>query len=294
MKTAWMASSLLVILSGPMLLAQNEPAQPNSQTLDAAEVVLSQQAESRGYDAEQDPEGRVPSICKPCVFYSGDFNAANTRANGLYNLNSASDGAGQVWVPFTVVTQIQIQGLFINELFDQTPPATAPATWQIRSGISTGNGGTLLCSGSSTATATATGRSFTFNSILYTEYSYQIANIGKSCTLVNSLGPELRPFPPGIHTCPATCYMTVEPQMSPAGIPAEPVLGFLSDVEDIHPHNHFGSANVNDNSFFDSTAFGLSFLPTWGGTGVCATQPALAITTVGCDMFSVGITGRGK
>lgn len=85
-----------------------------------------------------------------CLFYGGDFDPNNPNANGLANENDAivhgkPYGAaayqnfiipsGQTW---------NISGLFSNDIMFLSPPN---AYWEIRSGVSEGNGGTLLASG---------------------------------------------------------------------------------------------------------------------------------------------------
>jgi len=101
------------------------------------------------------------------LFYSGDFDPNNPNANGLANENDASVSgnpygaatfqnfivpAGQLW---------NVTGLFSNDLMNLNP---ANAYWEIRSGMSNGNGGALIASGTTQDTVTATGRSaFGFN-----------------------------------------------------------------------------------------------------------------------------------
>src|SRR5690242_21379414 len=81
-----------------------------------------------------------PKYCNPCIFYAGDFNPKNTLANGLFNgMFSGQDG--EVWVPFRIKTKIQVQGLFINELFNTTPPKTVQAQWAIKKGVAEGKEG---------------------------------------------------------------------------------------------------------------------------------------------------------
>ena len=82
--------------------------------------------------------------------------------------------------------------------------------------------------------------------------------------------------------------MSVEPD--DPGAP-QAVGGFISDVEDDPPLNHVGLPNINDDSFFSSSAFGYTFAP---ATAVCGVGAPLAITNVGCDMFSIGIGGTGQ
>src|SRR5215470_183851 len=125
-----------------------------------------------------------PPYCPPapavpkCVFYSGDFVPKPLKQpNGLFNQifhNGSQTIDGQVWVPFAVKKKIKVQQVFVNELFASPPPTTALAHWEIRNGVSAGNGGVVQCGGSGTAIAAPTGRTFTSGSTTYTEYTYML------------------------------------------------------------------------------------------------------------------------
>jgi len=112
-----------------------------------------------------------------CLFYGGDFDSTNPSANGLANENDAIVGgnpygaatyqnftipAGQTW---------DIESLFTNNLSFLNPSS---AYYEIRSGVSEGNGGTLLLSGTATGgnfSQTPTGRS----GFGYTEYTDNVS-----------------------------------------------------------------------------------------------------------------------
>ena len=247
-----------------------------------------------------------PSYCPPapavpkCVFYSGDFSPKPAKQpNGLFN-EIFHDGTntidGQVWVPFSVKKKIKVQQVFVNELFASTPPTTALAHWEIRNGVSAGNGGVVQCGGSGTAIATPTGRMFTANSVTYTEYTYMLTiPPADYCELYNPAPPAdaIRPDQPsgGKGGCPPNCYLSVTTEdSSGAAAPLAFNFAYLSDIPNPAPH-HYGLPNIYDNSFFKSTFFSKNFVP---ATTVCAGGPPLAITNVGCHMFSVGIVGAGR
>lgn len=235
-----------------------------------------------------------PGGIEQVVFYSGDFDPNNTLANGLLNQNvSGQDGV--VWVPFAVEKQLTVNYVFINELFNGTPPLSAPAQWAIRNGVSEGNGGTIQCQGSGTAVSVPTGRSYEFQSVQYTEYQYTV-NLEKPCMLTNTLAAgqaESHVPPPTRGGCPGGCSLSISVDTGTGNSAA--VQGFLSDVEDNPPMHHIGLPNINDDSFFSSTAFGINFQPAAAEQGgVCADGSPLAITNLGCDMFSVGIGGSGQ
>ncbi|MGA3315737.1 MAG: PEP-CTERM sorting domain-containing protein [Candidatus Korobacteraceae bacterium] len=101
-------------------------------------------------------------------FYGGDFDPNNPNANGLANetdriVGGSSYGAA-AYQNFVVGSGITVTGLFTNDLMSISP---TNAYWEIRSGVSLGNGGTLIASGMGLDTVTATGR----NAFGYTEYN---------------------------------------------------------------------------------------------------------------------------
>jgi len=109
----------------------------------------------------------------PCIFYSGDFDVNNPNANGLSNENDAIVGGdpygAATYQNFKVdATSANITGLYTNNLSQLTPTS---GYWELRSGISEGNGGILIASGTATGgnfSQTPTGRS----GFGYTEYTY--------------------------------------------------------------------------------------------------------------------------
>lgn len=90
-------------------------------------------------------------------FYTGDFEPTNGNANALANERTGLVSAASTYQSFVVPTGgWTITRLFTNNLLDFR---LVSAYWEIRSGVSVGNGGTLLYSGTdSSATAVATGR----------------------------------------------------------------------------------------------------------------------------------------
>lgn len=107
------------------------------------------------------------------LFYGGDLDPSNLNTNGLANENDAIIGGN----PYGAATfqnfvipvgqRWDVESLFTNNLSQLTPSS---AYYEIRSGVSQGNGGTLLLSGTATGgsfSQTPTGRSFGG----YTEYT---------------------------------------------------------------------------------------------------------------------------
>ena len=94
-------------------------------------------------------------------FYGGDFDNNNVNAHGLANetdgIVSGSPYGAATFQNFVVSgSAINVTRMFTNNLQDIITPATA--YWEIRSGVSEGDGGTLIASGDGANTVTATGR----------------------------------------------------------------------------------------------------------------------------------------
>jgi hypothetical protein len=88
------------------------------------------------------------------LWYNGD----NNGVTGLFstNSNSYSGYSGLVYDDFTVTSSggWQVEGVYGNFLL---PGAVSNANWAILSGVSAGNGGTVVASGTSSVSLTAIG-----------------------------------------------------------------------------------------------------------------------------------------
>ncbi len=109
-----------------------------------------------------------------CLFYGGDFNTNNPNADGLANETDAIVGGSPygaaTYQNFTPSTSVVVYGLFTDNLSGLNPSS---GYWEIRSGISEGNGGTLVASGTAAMTHTATGRS----AFGYNEYRDEVDTV---------------------------------------------------------------------------------------------------------------------
>jgi hypothetical protein len=115
------------------------------------------------------PAGSVNTFGLNCAFYGGDFAPNNPNANGLANETDATVNGN----PYGAATFQnfnwgggQIDGLFTNNLSGLNPSS---GYWEVRSGMSEGNGGTLLASG----TGTSGGASFLHTATNNTAFGYQ-------------------------------------------------------------------------------------------------------------------------
>ena len=93
-------------------------------------------------------------------FYGGDWEPNDPHADGLANetdLFTRGDPYGAaVYQNFVAGTPINVTGLFTNNAKDYVPTS---GYWEIRTGVSEGNGGSLIASGTGSITDTLTGRS---------------------------------------------------------------------------------------------------------------------------------------
>jgi len=100
-----------------------------------------------------------PSLCDPCLFYGGDLNPGDLNAAGFSDENSLLIPGSSTYGAFSPTSTVTVTGIIVNVQADNNfDPLTA--SYDIRSGVSEGNGGTSLASGSGTATVAATGRNF--------------------------------------------------------------------------------------------------------------------------------------
>ena len=117
--------------------------------------------------------------CGGCYFYGGDFDPNNPNANALANETDAIIG-GEPYGAATYQNFVLTNGggwgplgFFTNDLSSLNPTSVY---WELRAGVSEGNGGTLLLSGTATGNAfinTPTGRS----GFGYTEYTYGVTDL---------------------------------------------------------------------------------------------------------------------
>jgi len=212
------------------------------------------------------PKSKVPAppfFCKPCLWYSGDFNPNNSKANGLTNEKDILVSQSAIYVPFRVPKgeRWKVTGVFGIELSEIGVIDPAQADWSFSKGVSTGNAGKLIASGTSPATVNVLG-----------------CNGGIS---INCLGILVK----GIHvTLKAGKYwlMVVPYCTNQNDSQCGSARYFLADEEDDpKPLNHVGPKNILDDSFWNSTTFGANFELL--GPSVCG---------IGCDMFSAGVLGK--
>lgn len=103
-----------------------------------------------------------PPLCSPCLFYGGDLDTTNANAAGMSNENTllilgGSSTYAEVDIP--AGTTVQVKGILFNEQADAAfDPMTA--SYDIRTGVSEGDGGTSIASGTVDISVAATGNNF--------------------------------------------------------------------------------------------------------------------------------------
>jgi hypothetical protein len=114
------------------------------------------------------------------LFYGGDWDSGSST-NMRYQSANTGVSTASVYQGFVVPNGVswQVDGLFFNSQFaffaseaDRRNSVTT-ALWAVRSGVSMGNGGTLLASGSSAITLNSTGRSDAYG----IEYTVGVSNL---------------------------------------------------------------------------------------------------------------------
>ncbi len=151
MKTTLFAFALVVALS-LSAVAANKPAASIHRAGDPSAAL----PQSNGTPSVP------PALCRPVLFYGGDINTSNANAAGMSDENTLLIiGGGSTYGAVAIPTGVtgNVSGICFNIQADAAfDPLTA--TYDIRSGVSEGNGGTSVASGSGTVVVQATGRNF--------------------------------------------------------------------------------------------------------------------------------------
>jgi hypothetical protein len=211
-----------------------------------------------------------PPYCKPCLFYGGDGDFSNPNTSWLAN-EDVLTGLLQstVYVPFYVPTgQVwTIIGLFSNDTAGEDYILPPRIEWSISSGVSAGNSGNVIASGSANATLTPTGRSIR-GALEYTA----LGHLTPETTVTLTAGVYWM-------TAVPVCTSDVHACLS------ENANFGISSVEDVPPPNSKGF-EPNDLSYISVPSEGVSFMPTAGLGGDCPAGH--------CDRFSAGLLGYAR
>ena len=235
----------------------------NTRTKGVASLVKSQGA-IKGHYPSGAPALTPPSYCAPsCLLYTGDTNTSSASDNGFANENTLLVPETTTWGAFTVPAgqTWTVDGAFINTIadgYDGLDPSTS--SWTIASGVSEGNGGSVVASGTSTAAGTsfvATGR-FPFG---FNEYTLKVKT---SPATVLSAG---------------TYWLNITPQCTNSGNGSCSIAQYFWD--DTFGLNRYGALPPANVSYFNSSYFGFNY------ANLCE------VSSTGCQVFSFGIIGTG-
>ena len=206
-----------------------------------------------------------PAVCGPdCLVYTGDNNPSSPDDNGFANENTLLVPETTSWGAFVVPAgqTWTVDGMFIQTIadgYDGLDPSAS--TWSINSGVSEGDGGTVVASGTSTAANTQfipTGR-FPFG---FTEYSLRVKTIASSGSTVLPAG---------------TYWMTIVPQCTDSGNSSCSISQYYFD--NTFGLNNYGPIQPADQSYFNSSYFGFDY------SNLCE------VSSTGCQVLSFGIIG---
>jgi hypothetical protein len=146
-KTTLFAAALVVALSLSAAAAQKPaPSQHSAGNMDGKQTP---------------PLSIPPALCSPCLFYGGDLNVSSLNAAGLSDEDTLLISGSSTYGNFNVPSgaSVTVTGILFNVQADANfDPLTA--TYDVRQGVSEGDGGTDLASGSGAIQVAATGRNF--------------------------------------------------------------------------------------------------------------------------------------
>ena len=175
-----------------------------------------------------------PSYCNPCLFYGGDLNPSDPNANGLANEMDLTVAQSAIYTPFVVPSgqTWNISGLFTDNLMNIS---ALSANWEIRSGVSSGNGGTLLFSGSSNSpTVTDTG----INDFGFEDFAVAVTGLS------------------GIQLTAGTYWLSVVPVCLDPNNSNCAGRSFQADTDGT---NAFGPPEPQNDAFWNSSSFNMNF-----------------------------------
>ena len=215
--------------------------------------------------------GTPPSYCKPGLFYGGDFDSNGPYPNALPNQDAIDNGQAAVYVPFAVPPNQTwtVAGLFSNNMSTASIIDPPQVQWSISTGISQGNPGTVIASGTTKASFTPTGR------------SWEGMNEYTALGLLNA--DETFTLTPGHYWMSVVPVCTFVGERAPCG----GAYYYMSDVEDVPPPHAKGFESL-DESYLDGG--GQYFSETGGSNGICSQAGGGG----GCDKFSAGLLGTAQ
>jgi len=198
-----------------------------------------------------------PTNCNPCLWYGGDLNPSSAAAQGFADENTLLVPTTTTYAAFDVPAgqNWDVTGAFVNVLSNNGGVLDPKqAVWALSTGISSGNAGKTVATGTARAFVTATGRS-AFGLI---EYTVQVQF-------------------PKVGLFAGANWISVVPQCTNSNDSAcDSAEFFLSDTDTT---NAFGPAQPKFAGFFNSSFFGFNYAP------LCT------VNSLGCEWNSTGVLG---
>jgi hypothetical protein len=147
-KTTLFAATLVVTLTLSAVAAQKKPP--------VAHHLAGSDQQTKQWSGIPVP----PALCNPCLFYGGDINTSDFNAAGLSDENTLLIPNSSTYGNFNVTTgTVTINGILINVQADANFDPLV-ASYDVRTGVTEGSGGTQIASGTVGTTVAATGRNF--------------------------------------------------------------------------------------------------------------------------------------
>jgi hypothetical protein len=205
------------------------------------------------------PPGTPPALCSPCLFYGGDLDTTAGTAEGFSDENTLLVTGSSTYAAVNLTGLSKVTGILFNIQADANfDPNTA--TYDIRSGVSSGNGGTEIASGSGTISVATTGRVF----IGLTEFT----------VLVTLTTP--------VSLTAGEYWFNITPQCTNGAQDGSCYVGrmFFSNTTS-GTNNVKGKSQPGDSLFLNSSYFGYTYEP-W-----CS----LVSVQGQCHLASFGLTG---
>ncbi len=189
------------------------------------------------------------------MYYAGDFDSANSNANGLANgLYRDAGLESWVWVGVKPPKAVIVTGITFNQFFTSEFVGTNPTPFQTMTNIVPGAGGTVVCN----TTGNATLKQYGESDFGLVQYSYTVKKLAKACVIAK----------PSKKT-PST-YVNLLPTSFTG-------YGYAVNVEDAQPKNHRGWKNDLDDCYLN--------IPDGIGWASCDSQGTF-------DEISIALTGK--
>jgi len=197
---------------------------------------------------------------KTCLYYSGDLDSTSPNSNALFDIDNPGIGISdaEVWVGVKPRKNATVTGTSGNYYNTATGIGINPTPFTVQTGITAGHAGKTVCKTSGNAVFHAYG---SCNIALNCD-NYYISKLKKSCMLKKG----------------RVYFVSMQPQYNDST-----TIGYLQDDDGAHA-NKQGWPEIVDDSYFNSSSFGIIYEPTSGSSGACG--------GFGCDGFSISLTGK--